>query len=196
MNYGELFKKLIVVINALRVYPHYLFYLSYRGGELLREDLARYKEGFFYLMTFEPTFRNLFYARLGVKSFPLMLLLPRDKSLRIDHKMKLGGGCRLVHSYWTYIHAERIGKNFTCLHNVTIGNYYGLPIIGDNVSVFAGASITGKVVIGDNVKIGAGTVVTTNVPSNCTVIGNPARISKLNGKKVDLSLPYNNPEYK
>lgn len=25
-------KKLIVVINALRVYPHYLFYLSYRGG--------------------------------------------------------------------------------------------------------------------------------------------------------------------
>ena len=90
------------------------------GGKLLREDLARYKEGFFYLMTFEPTFRNLFYARLGVKSFPLMLLLPRDKSLRIDHMMKLGGGCRLVHSYWTYIHAQSIGKNFSCLHNVTI----------------------------------------------------------------------------
>lgn len=179
------------MINAFRVWPHYLLFKLSGGGNLLSEDLARYKEGFFYLMTFESTFRNLFYARLGVKSFPLMLLLPRDKSLRIDHKMKLGGGCRLVHSYWTYIHAQSIGKNFTCLHGVTIGNYFGLPIIGDNVSVFVGASITGPVVIGDNVKIGAGSVVSTNVPSNCTVIGNPARIYKLNGEKVDLPLPYN-----
>lgn len=181
-------KKLIVVINSIRVWPHYLLYRMSGGGELLHEDLDRYKEGFFYLMTFEPTFRNLFYARMGLKSFPLMLLLPRDKSLRIDHKMKLGGGCRLVHSYWTYIHAESIGRNFTCLHNVTIGNYYGLPSIGNNVSVFAGASITGNISIGNNVKIGAGCVVTKSVPDNCTVIGNPAIIVKKDGEKTWLYL--------
>lgn len=36
----------------------------------------------------------------------------------------------------------------------------------------------GGVKIGDNVKIGAMSVVIKDVPSNCTVVGNPARIIK------------------
>ncbi|MDT2012433.1 hypothetical protein MX632_10440 [Carnobacterium divergens] len=32
------------------------------------------------------------------------------------------------------------------------------------------------VTIGDNVKIGANAVVTKDVPSNCTVVGNPGKI--------------------
>lgn len=46
----------------------------------------------------------------------------------------------------------------------------------------------GGVKIGDNVNIGANSVVVKDVPSNTTVIGNPARIVKLNGKKVDIPL--------
>lgn len=184
-------KDIIVLLNSWRFIFHYLLLKSScEGSILLRNDLKRYDKSFFYLMTFEKTFRNLFYARLGLKSFPLMLLAPRESSLRIDHIMKLGGGVCLVHNYWTYLHARNIGDNFTCLHGVTIGNYSGLPTIGNNVSVFAGACITGDIRIGNNVKIGAGCVISTDVPNNCTVIGNPAFISRLNGQKVSIPLPY------
>ena len=46
----------------------------------------------------------------------------------------------------------------------------------------------GGIKIGDNVNIGANCVVTKDVPSNCTVIGNPAIIVKMNGKKVNIPL--------
>lgn len=51
-----------------------------------------------------------------------------------------------------------------------------------------GVSIIGKVSVGDNVKIGANCVIVKDVPSNSTVIGNPAYIVKLNGQKINIKL--------
>ena len=51
-----------------------------------------------------------------------------------------------------------------------------LPSIGDNVSLGANVNILGDITIGDNVVIGAGSVVVKDVPSNCVVAGNPAKI--------------------
>lgn len=62
------------------------------------------------------------------------------------------------------------------------------PVIGNNVRVATGAIVIGGVTIGDNVIIGAGAVVVKDVPSNSVVVGNPARIVKQNGKKVDILL--------
>lgn len=53
-----------------------------------------------------------------------------------------------------------------------------IPTIGNNVFVGANVVIIGNITIGDNVIIGAGAVVTKNVPSNCIVVGNPARVLK------------------
>ncbi|MBM7343812.1 serine O-acetyltransferase [Pantoea coffeiphila] len=50
------------------------------------------------------------------------------------------------------------------------------PKIGDNVTIFANSVIAGGVCIGSNVTIGASTVVLKDVPDNCIVVGNPARI--------------------
>lgn len=79
----------------------------------------------------------------------------------------------------------QIGMNCTIYQNVTIGTgkknpitNLDVPIIGDNVTIFANAVIVGGITIGDNVTIGAGSVVLKDVPSNCTVAGNPARIIK------------------
>ena len=46
----------------------------------------------------------------------------------------------------------------------------------------------GGVHIGNNVKIGAGSVVLKDILDNCTVVGNPARIVRKNGERVNIPL--------
>ena len=53
--------------------------------------------------------------------------------------------------------------------------------------VSAGAKILGSFTIGDNSKIGAGSVVLEEVPPNCTVVGVPGRIVRMDNKKVPRS---------
>lgn len=50
--------------------------------------------------------------------------------------------------------------------------------IGRQCFIGANAIIMCGVKIGDNVIVGSGAIVTRNVPSNCIVAGNPARIIK------------------
>lgn len=62
-------------------------------------------------------------------------------------------------------------------HCVTIGvERTGVPVIGDNVTIGAGAIILGGVRIGNNVNIGAGAIVVDDVPDNTTVVCEKARV--------------------
>jgi serine O-acetyltransferase len=72
----------------------------------------------------------------------------------------------------------RIGDNVVISQHVTIGGRggFGVPIIGNNVFIGAGARILGEIKIGDNAKIGANAVVLNDVPENATAVGVPARI--------------------
>lgn len=70
----------------------------------------------------------------------------------------------------------------TCLYqNVTIGGNgksavdNGIPVIGKNVFIGAGAVILGPVTIGDNARIGANSVVLSDVAASTTVVGSPAK---------------------
>lgn len=64
------------------------------------------------------------------------------------------------------------------------------PTLGNNVVVGAGAKILGNIVIGDNSYIGANAVVIKNVPPNSTVVGIPGRITKQEGRKIDMALDH------
>jgi len=102
---------------------------------------------------------------------------------------EIGPGLLVVHGDCTYINAKKIGKDCYINQSVTIGVVGpNAPVIGNNVRVATGAIVLGNIVIGDNVQIGAGAVVVKSVPDNCTVVGNPARIVKKNGQKVDIKL--------
>lgn len=103
---------------------------------------------------------------------------------------KIGEGCHFEHNYATYLNAERIGRNFYCLQLVTLGNdaQGRRPVIGDDVSIYTGATVFGGIRVGNHVVIGAGSVVRRDVPDNCTVVGNPARIVRMNGEKTNIPL--------
>ncbi len=51
-------------------------------------------------------------------------------------------------------------------------------LIKTGASIGGGSTILPGIIIGSNAVIGAGSVVTRDVPSNATVIGNPARLVK------------------
>ena len=77
-----------------------------------------------------------------------------------------------------------MGENCEVFQNVTIGSNRKekegrfMPIIGDNVSIGAGAVVVGAITIGNNVKIGANSYVDKDIPDNVVVAGAPAKIIK------------------
>lgn len=175
-----------------RLYAAYLFIpillpyiLFYAVNPLVRSD-SRDLRFFIFKLIWDRPYRNIFCHRIGRIHLLFSWLLPRCPYTHLRYGMPVGKNLQMEHAYNTFLNAVSIGDNFSCFHNVTIGQKGGrLPIIGNNVTVSCGASILGDVVIGNNVIIGAGCVVVHDIPDNCTVIGNPARIVKENGKRVN-----------
>lgn len=173
----------ILSLSTLRMIPHILLYLLHKKE--IDADLEKYsKDGrgvraFIKVATRQRVFRNLFYYRLGeYTSVFIKWMLPPERTLYIWCP-QIGEGCHFEHNYSTYLNAERIGRDFYCLQLVTLGNGKGgRPIIGDNVSIYTGAIVYGGIRIGNNVKISAGSVVFDDIPDNCLVAGNPAKIIK------------------
>ncbi|MFA6580838.1 MAG: serine acetyltransferase [Paludibacter sp.] len=92
-------------------------------------------------------------------------------------KNVFGAGLCLVHYGTIVVSASaKIGENCRIHPSTSIGDYNGVPIIGDNVYIGPGAKLFGNINIGNNVAIGANAVVNSDVPDNVTVGGIPAKI--------------------
>ena len=103
---------------------------------------------------------------------------------KIGQKLFIDHGMGIVFGETT-----EIGDNCTIYHGVTLGGTgkdtgKRHPTLGNNVLIGAGTKVLGPVYIGDNVRIGAGSVVLKNLPANCTAVGVPAEVVRINNKKV------------
>ena len=58
------------------------------------------------------------------------------------------------------------------------------PTLGNNVMVGSGAKVLGPFTVGDNARIAAGAVVLSAVPEDCTAVGVPAEVVRINNKAI------------
>ncbi len=161
-------------------------------------DYKRYKQAVGRVF-YEPSIIIVFIYRLRkgiyrcpfiVKIIPALFIEPLYFFLTLLFGIQLPKSCEigpglLIHHFGGIIlnPTVKIGNNCTLRQNVTIGSRYAstdAPQIGNNVNIGCGAIILGNIKIGNNVNIGAGSIVLTDIPDNCTAVGNPAKIIKKN----------------
>lgn len=101
---------------------------------------------------------------------------------QIYPETEIGEGLYLGHWGSLVINPKtKIGKNCNIAQGVTIGQQnrgknVGFPMIGNQVWIGPNAVIVGNINIGNNVLIAPNAYVNFDVPENCIVSGNPAKI--------------------
>ena len=81
-----------------------------------------------------------------------------------------------------------VEKGVMLYHGVTLGGTgkdtgKRHPTVREGALVSAHAQVIGPIEIGAKAKVGAGAVVVSDVPSDVTVVGVPAKIVRVHGKK-------------
>ena len=147
-------------------------------------------------MVFYKTAHLLF--KMGVPFFPRwMSQIGRFwTGIEIHPGAQIGEGFFIDHGMGVVIgETAIIGNNVLLYQGVTLGGTgkergKRHPTVGNNVVIGSGAKVLGNITIGDNSYIGSNAVVIKDVPANSTVVGVPGRITKQEGKKIDLSLDH------
>jgi len=135
---------------------------------------------------------------LRVPFFPRLIsqLAKFFTGIEIHPGARIGNGLFIDHGMGVVIgETAVIGDNVTLYQGVTLGGTgkekgKRHPTIGDNVVIGAGAKVLGNITIGSNSYIGANAVVIKDAPDNSTVVGVPGRITKQEGRKIDISLDH------
>lgn len=115
----------------------------------------------------------------------------RKTGVEIHPAVKIGKRFFIDHGTGVVIgETAVIGNDVTIYQGVTLGGTgkdtgKRHPTIGNNVMIGAGAKVLGPLVIGDNSRIAAGAVVLSDIPSNSTAVGVPAKVVRRDGVRVD-----------
>lgn len=147
-----------------------------------------------------PGFHALFFHRFSHFLFKKHLyLLARIHSqfwrfmtgIEIHPGATIGQGVFIDHGMGVVIgETAEVGDNVVMYHGVTLGGtgkHHGKrhPTVKEGAKISAHTQILGPVVIGKNAKTGAGSVVLHDIPDNATAVGVPAKVVRINGKKVE-----------
>ena len=114
--------------------------------------------------------------RTGIEIHPGATI---GKRLVIDHGMGLVIG-----------ETAEIGDDCLIYHGVTLGGTgkdvgKRHPTIGNHVLIGTGAKVLGPITVGDGSRVAANAVVLKDIPENSTAVGSPARVVKVDGKRVN-----------
>ncbi len=146
-----------------------------------------YRFGFWAYSIQVPVIRQLLIAAyLLIDAFCMM-----TTGIKIQRESVIGPGL-VIHCFsCIHILVEKMGHSCTVNQGVSLATIRGSgrPTIGNNVYFGAGCRVMGKLTIGDNVIVCANSLVMSDVPSNCTVLGVPARIISRESQSPYLKTP-------
>lgn len=141
-----------------------------------------------------PKVKELIVSKINNDNINFPTLIHPNVIIGDSNYVKIGSGCIICAGNIITTNIEV--KNFVILnlmctvgHDTIIGEYSsfmpscnisGEVNIGKSVYCGTGVKIINQLSIGDNSIIGAGAVVTNNQPSNCTIVGVPAKVIKMN----------------
>lgn len=178
------------------------FYRIYRDFKACfeRDPAARTPLGALEVVLLYSGFHAVFFYRIAHVLYGFRIpFIPRFISqlarfltgVEIHPAAKIGPGFFIDHGMGVVIgETTEIGEDVTIYQGVTLGGTGKQrgkrhPTIGNNVVIGVGAKVLGNIQIGNHVKIGGGSVVIHSVPDDCTVVGVPAEIVRIDGKHVE-----------
>lgn len=109
-------------------------------------------------------------------------------SVELPWNLTVGEGLCINHGHALVVHDHTIiGNHCRLRHCTTIGVAHtnidyqntGAPVIEDYVDIGSNVCIIGDIRIGHHAVIGAGSVVVKDVPAYAVVVGNPARVIRI-----------------
>lgn len=161
---------------------------------LIQQDMRRYNYignsviGCYFT---RPTFRYVFWLRivqeakrkrllkfsLGIIAYAFLRHYEFKYGIHVNSNIRIGGGLNIAHGDGVYLNCVSIGENFTVFQSAVLGASMdkGIPMVEDNVTVYAGAKIFGDIVLKNGCAIAANAVVTHDVEANSVVAGVPAK---------------------
>jgi serine O-acetyltransferase len=133
----------------------------------------------------------LYAARVPLLPRLISMLSRALTGIEIHPAARIGEGLFIDHGAGVVIgETAEIGDDVTLYQGVTLGGTGFAtgkrhPTVEDNVTIGSGAKLLGPITIGHGAKIGANSVVITDVPPNCTVVGNPGHPVRVEGRHVE-----------
>jgi serine O-acetyltransferase len=115
-----------------------------------------------------------FFVRHGLRSVAdaIHAISKLITHIDISPHAEIGSGLYLYHGLGTVIgKGTCVGRRAVICQTVTTG---GGPTLGDDVFLWAGAKVLGKVKVGDGAEVGANAVVIRDVPPRHVALGVPA----------------------
>ena len=197
--------KIFVILLILSVFKVILISIFFYGEIRQAQKRDPAAKGFLEVLLLYPGLHALIYHRIahffyGINLFLLARLVSQfarfTTGIEIHPGAKIGKRFFIDHGMGVVVgETSVVGDDVLLYQGVTLGGT-GLekgkrhPTIGNNVVIGTGAKVLGNITIGDNSYIGANAVVIKDVPPNSTVVGVPGRVTKQNGKKIDISLDH------
>ena len=178
-------------------------------AQLIASDFKKHKKygaNFFVIVfltqgfwaTFQYRIANYIHQKIKFQPFRAIFLYPMffwQKLIEVFTGISIPSSAQIGHSFYIahfgniIINSNAvIGNNCNISQGTTIGvsglgEYRGVPKIGDNVYIGSNSVIAGKIFIGHNALIGACSLVTSNVEQNAVMLGVPAiKISEKSSK--------------